>query len=571
MPVWLAFVVACLLGLDVPVRAAPPSPRDQVLRLAPADFALVMVVQDLRGHLKEIGESPFAAWFPESALGQRLMNDSGFKGGADGARAVLGALGVTPTDLFHDLLGDAVVFAYAPPAHADPKAGERSVILLRPRKPDALAALVDRLNDIQKKSGELKAVAEHTHAGAAYFERQKPNGPSDFYCFRGGVFAFSQSEPEIRAVLDRDQLATDRPPELAARMAKLGVSSAAAVVLLNPRRFDAELAAKVKAVRGHDGAFLARFAEVWAATDAAAVYLTVGHQVELGVAVHFAPDKLPAGLKPWLVGPRTPSALWASVPDHALLAFAGRVKPDDVLKLLAALQPADGKSGAREALEHALGPVLGRDKVPLVLDALGPDWGFWVAPPAGGGSVPVTVVAVKLGANGPKGVEASKLVAQALEYGFQVARISHNGKHKEQLELKEERDGAAIIKSLSGGGLPAGFSPCFALKGGHLLLSTSPDAVRSFKPPQGEPEPGGDVPLVRFSALNTRAYLTVHTPKLVKLLADVGAGEERALAEELGNLALVLESVEKVELFARGDTNGLKLMLRVKPTKPLKK
>ncbi len=45
----------------------------------------------------------------------------------------------------------------------------------------------------------------------------------------------------------------------------------------------------------------------------------------------------------------------------------------------------------------------------------------------------------------------------------------------------------------------------------------------------------------------------------------------KELGQQLDALALVLEPVEKVELIARDDPSGLKVMLRVKLVKPLKK
>ncbi|AWM39028.1 hypothetical protein GobsT_27030 [Gemmata obscuriglobus] len=563
----LVATLACVFGSVG--RADPPAPRDDALRLAPPDAALVVVVQNLRGHLTDVSASPFAAWLPSSALGKQLLNGPGLKIFTDGAAPVLGTLGLTPTDLFHDIVGDAVVFAYTPPMPNDPKA-ERSVILLRPRKMNTLTAAVDRLNDLQKKNGELTGVTERKHAGGAYFERQKPDGASDFYCTRGGVFAFSQSEPEIRAVIERDKGAGDKPPSLSARLTKLGVAEAAAVVLVNPRPLDAEFTAKVAAARGDEKAFLTKFAEVWAATDAAALYLSLSKDAELGVALNFAPEKLPAGLKGWLVGGRTPSALWNTVPANALFAAAGRVKPNDLLDALAQLAPMTDKPGVRETLGETLGPVFGKDKWPLVLDALGPDWGVWVQPPAPGTAVPVAVAAVKVATVGPKGADAAKALDQALEYGFQVARVAYNAKNEEQLELKEETSAGTVIKSLSGGALPPGVVPSFALKDGYLLLATSPDAIKSFKTPTADTVPLGEVPFARFNAASVREYLAAHGPKLAKLLNSAGAGTEASLVEQLGQLGLALEPVERVELLTRGDDGGLKLLLRVKTVKPLK-
>ena len=104
----------------------------------------------------------------------------------------------------------------------------------------------------------------------------------------------------------------------------------------------------------------------------------------------------------------------------------------------------------------------------------------------------------------------------------------------------------------------------------HVAGNTK-DAIKVFKAPTGEPKPGGEVPLARFHASAARDYLTAHGPALAKVLSTAGAGEVKELGQQLDALALVLEPVEKVELLARGDATGLKLMLRVKTVKPLKK
>jgi hypothetical protein len=186
-------------------------------------------------------------------------------------------------------------------------------------------------------------------------------------------------------------------------------------------------------------------------------------------------------------------------------------------------------------------------------------------------AVPVAVAAVKVQTDGPKGKDAAKALTQALDYGFLMARIGYNASHKDQLELREEKDGEVVIKSLSGEVFPADFRPCFALKDGYLLLSSSPDAIKSFQAPTGEPKPGGEVPLARFNAASTRDYLSSHAPQLAKLLAAAGAGEEKVLAEQLAGLSAVLEPTGRVELLASGNATGAKLVLRVKPARPLKK
>ncbi len=560
--------LALALALALPARAGP---RDEALRLAPNDFALTVVVQDLRAHIQTVTASPFAAWFPTSTLGKKLLGSTALKSATDAATPIFTTLGVTPTDLFHDILGDAVVFAYAP---ATGTRDERSVILLRPRKPELLADVIGKLNEAQIQSKELKAVLTRKHAGESYFERQKSEGPSEFYCFRGGVLAQSQSEAEIKAVIDRDRTSpNDKPPELVARMKTLGVASAAVVLLINPRPFDEELTTKVKNAHPNERRFLMKFAEAWRASEAAAVYCAFGVNMEVGLSVRFDPTKVPSGAKSWLVGARTPSVVWSAIPESALAAVCGRMKPTELLDSLVSLN-ADGEPTPREAMEQLLGPIMGKDKLPVILDSLGPDWGVWVLPPTehaigAKGKVPVVVAAVRV--QGPKRVEASKSLRQSLEYAFQAARIAYNARHKAQIALREDKDGDTVITSLSGDGLPTGFLPCFTFKGEFLLVSTSPDAIRSFQPPMGEPKPSGEVPLVRFNATTTRAYLTSHATMLAKLLATAGAGDKESLSDQLAGLAALLEPVDRVELLAHGNTAGFKLLLRAKMVKPLKK
>lgn len=559
-------IFAVLFALAVPLGASA-GPRDEALRLAPPDAALTVVAQNLRDHARALAESPFAAWFPTTALGKQLgAGEDGLKQFTEVAAPVLRALDTTPAELFNDVLGDAVVFSYTPATGGAP---ERSLILVRPRKPEVLSKLADKLNGLQLKSGELKGVAEHKHAGASYFARQRPDGSANYYCFAGGVFAFSESEADIKAALDRaGEPDKDKQPELAARMSALGVSDAALVLLVHPRALDAEIAAKAKDAPAAERAGLERLLTVWKATEAAAVYLALDAGAEIGVSVRFAADKLPADAKAWLTGGRAPSAVWQAVPNDALFAIAGRMKASELLDAMGALTAAAGKPGFRDGFNAALGPIVGKDKLPKVLDALGPDFGAWVQPPAKGSSVPVLVAAVRV----KDGATAeAKAALAALEFGFQSARVAYNAKHEDQMELTEEKDGEVVIRGLSGGPLPAGARPCFALKGGYLLVASAPDAIRAFRAPAAEPKPGGPVPVARFGATATRDYLTAHASTLAKFLSATGAGDAKALAEQLAALATVLEPFEKVELLAHGGTNGLRLALRATTTKPLRK
>jgi hypothetical protein len=569
------FVVTLVLLLAGPVAAAP---RDELLRVAPTDTAIVIVVQNARDHYRNLSESPFVQWFPTTAIGKKLLESADLKQLRESAAMIFAQLGTTPDALIDDVLGDAVGFAYSPGPPGRP-GEERALILVRPRKPDALQKLLDRVNELQTKSGELKGIARKEHAGATYFERQKPEGASEFYCFRGDVFAFSPSEADVKAFIDRDKAeppVSEKAPELVARMRKLGVADAAAVVLINPRPLDAEVKARVAAARPDEKRFLTKFAEVWAGLDSAAVYLVLDRHLELGVSLRFQPDKLPADAKKWLAAFRERSAAGHLIPKDALFGVAGHFRAADLIDLVAALAPVEpGKPGVKEWIDQALGSVIDRDKLSLILNALGPDWAIWAEPPVKGAYLPTLVAAIEISGEPEDRAKAEKALLEALDFGFRMARFAYNAKHADQVELKEEKDPktGAVIKSLvSEKGFPPGFRPSFAVVKGYLVLATSPEAIKRFEPPApANPVAPGHTTLAKLSGTRTREYLLVHGPKLAKTLADLGVGDEKKLAEHIEALAGVLELVESAEVITRPDENGLQIAVRVYPAKPLKK
>ena len=121
----------------------------------------------------------------------------------------------TPETIIDDVVGDTIAFAFSP-APAGRSKEERRRPSSTAAQDETLRKLLERVNELQTKSGELKAISRKEHAGMAYFERQKSAGQSEFYCFSGDVFAFSSSEADIQGVLDREKAAptlVDKTPE----------------------------------------------------------------------------------------------------------------------------------------------------------------------------------------------------------------------------------------------------------------------------------------------------------------------------------------------------------------------
>src|SRR5262249_53180176 len=151
----------------------------------------------------------------------------------------------------------------------------------------------------------------------------------------------------------------------------------------------------------------------WSALDAAAIYLKLDRDLEAGVSVRFHPGKLPDDLKRWLTGPASGSLPSTLIPQNAILGAAGHLRAIELIDLVASLAPIEeGKPGVKEWLDLTLGPVVGRDKLPLVLNAVGPDWAAWAEPPVNNAFLPTAVAVVQISGNGEERAKAEKALSQ---------------------------------------------------------------------------------------------------------------------------------------------------------------
>lgn len=543
-------------------RTPAADPTDDVLRLVPADSTLVVVVQNAREHGKTLQASPFAAWFPTSGVGKKLVDPKELEKLRAAEQFLTSLLGVSADDLRDDVFGDAVAFAYKA-GPADKPDDEAGLVLVRPRKPAVLAKLIGKLNDLQTQSGELKGLTPKTHRDRPYTSRDKPGGGADFYAVVGDVVAYSAQERVIRAVLERDAAAppaAKEPPPLAAALKRLGVRDKFAVVWVNPREHDAAFAARAAADPA-EKAVLEQVRTIWAAADGVALYAHPAKTLEIGVAAGFRDDKVP-GFVPVLGGP---SDLWGAVPDDAIFATCGRVELPKLIGAVGAFLSADARKEMTDRIAKSLGPVFGKDRLPAVLNGVGPDFGVWVTPPAGAAKtwVPGVTAAVKVRADAAK-FDLPKAVLQACELAAQFVRVTYNTGHDDQIELAEETRGGVTVKHLANdAAFPPGFRPAFGFRGDYLVVATTPDLVFRFAPPKGAFT--GAPPVLRLSATAARAYLLAHGGGLAKYLG----GEKPA--KDLADLAAVLELFDRVEVRATAGGGTLGLSVVVDFAKPLAK
>jgi hypothetical protein len=561
-------VAVLLFALSAcPLQAAP---RDELLRYVPEDVAFCVAIQDLRGHAAALRDSPFAAHFRESAVAESLRRAKEWTQ-LDAVEAKLRKhLGVDWAKLRDDILGEAIVFAYlpGPPENNDQ---ERGLILIRARNARALADLVDRINQGEKDKGELKGIEERQHEGVTYFRREERKRPN-FYCLRGPVLVFSGDEALLKRALELERRRGEEEPPVARRFREAGADRALAALWVNPRALDAQ--AEGKPGRPGEAAQTAHrtFVACWKALDSIVVSLALERDLSLSVAVRGRPEALPGGVRRFLADAARPSDLWRVFPDNALVALALRVSPAALYAAVGDFLTPEGRQDFEAELHRDIGAALGKDFVKEVLPALGPDVGLCVtAPPAEDrGWFPQAVVALRVAAGNPAAPLDQDLLAAAQAAGF-AAVVAYNREHHDRL-LSPRRavvDGQEVKYWANDRGLLPGLQPVVALRDGYLVLASSLDTLRRFRPTLALP--AGDVPLLRVSFKDARLYLRERREALAQALADrEGVGRDEA-ARRLDGLLAGLQFVDRVELRQRTTPGQAVLTLSVQPARPFKK
>ena len=542
---------------------------DAVLHLVPSDTTICLIVRDAGQHLKTIGESPMAEWFFKSTVGKQLADPNELDKLKVAEQFLTTQLGVTSEQIRDAVLGDAIVLAYQPGPVGKPDS-ETGIIFIKPRSMDVLQQLIDGVNKLQLQGNEIRPVKELSHRGQRYFVREKVAGGSEFYRVHAGIFSFSSREQAIHGIIDQSLIPlTDKPSGIAARLLELDVSKKMAVCLFNPRGFDAELVTKTEGSKdANEKAFLTQFRKIWTATNSIAVTIHPTKELEVGLVASFNRDVLPKELLPFVFPTDGTSKLCNAVPNAALFAVGGRVNANSVRDALATFLPDGGKEGLANALDQGVGPAVRRDKLALVLNGLGPDWVFWLEPPAKSNWAPAWTFALQL-SGGDKPADLNRAVLQGLDFLGQFVRFTYNRTHADQIDATETVKNDLVVKSLTNPvAFPSGFTPSYAVKDHHLLIASSEDRIRSFTAPTATKT---DAPLIRIAAQNIQAYLKQHKPDVAKVLATASNRPQKDVDRELGDIISLLELFDRVELKQSRTKNRVELTLQFQFIKPLAK
>jgi hypothetical protein len=544
-----------------------------LLRYVPEDVAFCLVVQDLRGHAADLAASPFVKSLKDSPVTVGMAASPELQKLLDVDKFLQTTLKVDAEKLRDEILGDALVLAYRPGPSDKPDA-EQGLLLLRARDPKLLAELVDRINDLQRQSGELKELETLKHKDVSYVRRVEANKPPSFYLLRGSVFAFTSQESMLREAIDREAKSkVDEESPVAKQFRLANAQKALFQLWINPRAFDRDMERKAKEAPGPEAAVLKSFQRYWKALNSIVLSADLHKDFELKLAVRARLEELPPPARRFLSEAAKPSELWQRFPPDAMFAVASRVDLPALVEIVQAFLPPEVNNSMKDAMDRGFGATLGHDLVTDILPLVGPDWGMCIVAPAADDKAwfPQTLFALRV-RPGDKKPPVDQAVLGAVNFFAGVAVLSHNNKGGEPLRLKTATQDKAEVKFLSGGGLPEGLQPAYALVNSYLVLANSPVTVERFRaaPPTSKKPAADDVPLLRISYKEIRRFIKERHDPLAAAIAEKNQISKDEAGKKLDGLVEVLQMLDRLELSQRPETGQVTFTLRVQTTQPLK-
>lgn len=558
-PILASLAPLCLL-VFAPISPAggpaPTSAAPDLVRLLPDDFALALVMRDLRGQARRWETSPWLAAFRKTAPGRALFEAPELAELRKAERELQRTFGIDWPGLRDDVLGDEVALAFHPgePGRTD----DEGLLLLRARRPERLAQLVNRLNEIQRKTGELKELHERRHQGIVYQRREIVGKQSDkdhYYFLRDGLLAVAGREATIRGVIERLQKPPASDLGWAAKFRRAGAGSAFLTLCVNPAALQPDFVKgpqKNEAARGY-----------WRALEAVFLTLDLGATFELRLAVQARSAQLPVWMRSMFRETPTPSALWQRIPEQAVMAVATRTDFAASVSAFTELLPPPQRTQLREGMQRSLGAVTGLDVFKEILPNLGPDWGVCVLPPAQGQTEPqvLAALAVRPG-NGAAPVDQALIRALNLFAGLAV--LDHNKNRTDPIRLLTARQGELEVKYLAGGKtFPPGFQPAYTLKDGYLVAASAPEAIERFRAHATKAAPRGETPIVRVAPNALARLLTARREQVLRNLTEKQQMSRTQAERNLSNLIEVLGLLERVTVNQRGGAGQAELILRI--------
>jgi hypothetical protein len=565
------YVLAGWLLLVSAARAA--SPRDELLRLVPEDVGFCLVIEDIRGHGTALLASPFFKQFRSSPTAAKIVDSPETKKLSEIDQFLARNLHITSIQLRDEIIGDELVLAYRPGPPGKPQ-DEEGLFLLHARNPKLLAELLDRINEIQKQSGDLEKIEERVHAGRKYFLRLDSKSAS-FYYLRGPLLAFSTREGILKQLVDRDvQSSGETESPISRQFRLLNVSNPLLALWINPRSFEPALEERISAASGAQAVALKNLLAYWKAIEGIGVTVGLESDLELSISVRAKLEKLPASARRFLQTAAVPSELWTRFPDDALFAMAGRLDVAAFVDACGEFVAEEARAPFRAAIEQSLGAIVGTDVVTGLVPYLGPDFGICAMAPAENDKswVPNVIAALRV-RPGERGMAPEIALSNAVNSLATLLVFTQNSGRPGSLKLHAASQDDIEVKYLvDDERFPPGFQPTFAIKDRYALFASSPQAIRQFRKPSA---PVGSAlaqesPLIRVSLKGISKYLEQHRSDLIKHSAVHKQIAEEQAAHGLDNLVAGLKLFDRVELVQQPGPDRATLTLRLRMSQPLK-
>ena len=537
---WLGFA---------PFISAQTAPfRYDLLTLLPDDFAVCVVLHDLRGNAARWEQSDWLKTFRQSPLVKSYLDAPEFQHLQRMQTDLKAHLGLDWPTLRDDLLGDTLIFSYAPGPKNKPD-DERGLFLLHVRKPDLLMQIIDKVNAAQIKADKLKLTALE-YKGNTYHRRVEGD-KTQFYFAKDSLVAVTSKEEINRAFLDRRAApAKDNPWK--GRFQRAGAESAFITLCVNPRMLDAEI---VQANKKDDP-----LPGYWRALEGIFVTAGIKDEAEVRLSIQADVEKLPEWAKPAFTQTMTASSLWQRFPERSVLTIASKTDFAGAADALKLLMPEKDRKKLISDLQGTFGALLPKDPFNVILPNIGPDWGVCVLPSTDPRHLPQAMFALAV-KPGTKEEPIDQALFKAVDLFAGIAVLEHNRSNPDAIiRIRTLMQDKVEVRYLSNDKLfPPGIQPACALKDGFLLFATSPDAIARFRLRERKGAESKDSPLVRLAA-----------PELAKLLEHrrdhiLSRLPEKDARKNLDNIIGLLSLFDHLTLSQNGDGSQTSWSLRLSP------
>jgi len=512
----------------------------KLLSLLPDDFAVCVMMHDLRGQSAHWEKSDWVKSFRATPLGKTFLEAPELKQFEHWQQELKKHFDLDWPGLRDDILGDTVLMAYKP-GPANKPDDERGLFLLQVHKPERLTLFIDKLNELQKKSGELKSLTALVHRGKTYYRREQ--GPKNQYYFVDGTLAaVSAQEEQIRGVLDKQAQAAKTSPWVK-RFQRAGADQAFVTMCINPRMLELDF---VKNKKGDDG-----LPGYWQALDGIFVTFAMRSDAVISVAIQANVEQLPKWTRAAFTDTALPSDLWQRFPDPSIFTIATRTDFAGTVEALKLLLP--------EKDRKQLGLGFGVDLFKDVLPNIGPDWGVCVLPAKDARHLPqmLVAVAVKPGAND---------LVKSLQDFAALLLGAHNQKNPDPIRVQTVMQDKVEVKYLSNNKLfPPGLQPACALKDGYLLLASSPEAILAFRKHEPKADNPRETPIVRLSTRELAKVLRQREDSILASLKERQGMSANEAKRNLDSVTSLLELFDRVTLSQHAEAGQATWTLRFTP------